>query len=54
MEENYDSNQINRILCWLDYNSKHRSLGYDIIRSVFRNKGDEVKDIKFRGKKELL
>ena len=46
--------QIDRFLCWLDYNSKHRSLGYDIIRSVFRNKGDEVKDIKFRGKKELL
>lgn len=51
MEENYDSNQINRILCRLDYNRKHRSLGYDFIRSVFRNKGDEMREILFRGQR---
>ena len=47
----YDRNQINRILYRLDYHGKHRSLGYGIIRSVFRNKGDEMREWVYEAKR---
>ena len=50
MEENYDRNQVNSILCRLDYNRKHRPLGYGNLWNNLYDKGDEMREILFRGK----